>query len=416
MKRELCPLLYPVLLLIMALAVAAGCNREPSPEEILNRMKHTYSKARTFSEATSIEIVNNLKNQEEPAQHTELLFKRPNKFNFSTKTDKISGIAVSDGKRYYLYLSQNGECLEGKAPESISSFYEQTGGKGLINPVNVVYETFLLDGRFPAKGIESSLIESGREKVAGHPCYVLSLKFPTGEKQKLWIGTRDCLIWKNQIIITQATLETTINNGISARKQGQSSTDKDSHVLLMLTETMKSVELNRDIADARFACKPPEDARIVESFSQKEPSAEAKNLEGVKAPEFTLKDMEGHSVNLADFRGKVVVLDFWDSWFKPCTTDLRIMEKFHESHHDAGLTVLGITEEKDLTRVKNFMTAEKLTFSNLNDSTGDVSKIYGVDKVPRIIIINKEGVISADLTGSQTEEKIKKELVRLGIN
>lgn len=404
------------LIFFLPLLFISSCGRMQSPEKILNQMKNTYKEVRTFHEVTSTRIVNNLKNREESEQETELYFKRPNKFNYSSRTRMISGVAVSDGKEYFLYLSSKNECIKGAAPENISSFYQKTGGKGLVNPSNVVYETFLLDGKFPQKGIGSARLSSSLENVGDIPCYVLDITFPTGEEQKLWISTKDYLIWKNQITITEKALDTVIDQNIPQLQDEKVNREKEAKILLVLTETMKVVEVNNKIPDSKFACKPPEDAEIVSSFSQVKGEKPSESLEGKVAPLFALQDIDGKKVRLADFKGKVVILDFWDSWFKLCAADLKMMQKFHENLGKRNLIILGINEEKDIARKKSFINANRLTFTNLNDTTGEVSKAYGVDKVPRIIIINQDGIIAADYTGFQDEEKIGKVLKKLGID
>ena len=379
-------------------------------------MKHTYSRAKTFHEVTTAVIKNELKKEEEPAQETELFYKKPNKFNYSTRTAHISGVAVSSGKEYYLYLSSSNECVKGDAPKSISGFYEKTGGKGLVNPSNVIFETFLLDGRLPPGGIESSRVESSSEKVGDVTCYLLSLEFPTGEKQKLWIGTKDFLIWKNQITITQKTLDLKIDKGIPQVSDKKEEIKKEPQVLLVMTETMKLTEVNRDIPEAKFSSTPPAGAKLVTSFSREATATPDESLSGSRAPEFTLQTIDGKKVALGDFKGRVVILDFWDSWFKPCADDLKTMQRLYEKYGSADLMVLGINEEEDEARKRAFINENGLTFPNLDDVSGEVSKVYRVNNVPRIIIVNQEGMISADFTGIQKEEVLKEELKKLNIH
>lgn len=405
-----------VLFSISLLFFNTGCGKKMSPLEIINKMKNTYAGLNDFHEVTTSVITSYMDDKKESTVETEIYYKKPNKIYYDTKSGKISGVAVSDGKDSYLYISSLNECTKDKAPASFSDFYKKTAGMGFINPSNVVLETFLIDGKLPSGGIESSKLEGSEEKVGSASCHVISITFPTGEKQKLWIGTRDFFIWKNSITVTEKAMRSKLQLQPGLENKLKDRDEKDSRVILVSTETMKLVEANKGLPDSRFAFKPPEDVKVVAQFTKKGTEGTSDfSLKGKKAPDFSLEDMDGKKVTLADCKGKVVILDFWDSWCKPCALDLAIMEKLYGIYGNSSLLILSINEEKDEAQKRKYIGANKLSFQVLNDVTGEVSRAYKVEAFPRIVIIDGDGKVSADLLGLQKEETIREELKKLGL-
>jgi len=392
-----------------------GCGKKMSPLEIINKMKNTYAGLNDFHEVTTSVIVNYMDDNKESTVETEIYYKKPNKIYYDTKSGKVSGVAVSDGKDSYLYISSLNECVKEKAPASFSDFYKKTAGMGLINPSNVVLETFMIDGKLPSGGIESSVLEAREEKVGTVSCHVISITFPTGEKQKLWIGTKDFFLWKNSITVTEEAMRSKLEQ-TGADMKSKDESKKNSRIILASTETMKLVEANKGLPDSRFAFKPPEGVTIVARFTRKNTGGSSDvNFKGKKAPDFSLDDLDGKKVSLTGCRGNIVILDFWDSWCKQCALDLAIMEKLHKAYGASGLVVLGVNEEEDEEQKRKYIRANSLTFKVLNDVTGEVSRAYKVEAYPRIIIIDKDGTVSADLIGLQKEETVLEELKKLGL-
>jgi peroxiredoxin/outer membrane lipoprotein-sorting protein len=417
MEKERCPVSAKTLLSIfiflsasMAL-LTAGCGRKMNPEDLLNKVKSAYSQVNDFHEASTSETRDMEKNRESTVE-TEMYFKKPNKLFYETKSGKVSAIAVSDGKDSYLYVSSLNECIKEKAPASISEYYKKTAGMGLVNPTHVVYETFLIDGRLPEKGIASSELQKNKENVGSMPCYIINLTFPTGEKQRLWIGTKDFFIWKNSITINERALRAMLPAGQDAPKKDEK---KESRIILVSTETMKVVEANKNLPESRFSYKPPPGVRIVSAFSRRTAEGSRGKLDGKRAPLFSLEDMEGKKVSLDELRGNVVIIDFWDTMCPQCKADLERMEKIHQSYRAKGVVVLGINEEKDIAGKNSFIKARRLNFRNLNDISREASLAYEVDAVPRVVIIDKKGYVCADFLGLQYEEAIVKKLKELGV-
>ena len=110
------------------------------------------------------------------------------------------------------------------------------------------------------------------------------------------------------------------------------------------------------------------------------------------APNFTLKDANGTSVSLADYKGKVVLLNFWATWCGPCQLEIPWFEQFEQQYRSQGFAVLGVSMDDDgWSAIKPFIAAHKVNYRIVlgNDS---VSDLYGgVDSLPTTFIIDREG-------------------------
>lgn len=148
-------------------------------------------------------------------------------------------------------------------------------------------------------------------------------------------------------------------------------------------------------------------------------------LQGQMAPNFTLKDTNGHPVSLSQFKGKAVVVDFWATWCAPCKIEIPWLEKFHDQYAAQGLEILGISEDNlnldnkaELAKEKQAIADKakelKINYPVLIDDA-DVSTPYGgVDGLPTTFFINRDGKVVASTVGlaprDEIEANIKKAL------
>ena len=114
------------------------------------------------------------------------------------------------------------------------------------------------------------------------------------------------------------------------------------------------------------------------------------------APDFTLKDMDGKVVHLSDYRGKVVILDFWATWCGPCRIEIPWFMDIQRKNKDRGFEVLGVAmDDEGWEVVKPFLTDLGVNYRVM---IGDdvTSQMYGgVDALPTTFLIDKSGKIAA---------------------
>jgi len=135
-------------------------------------------------------------------------------------------------------------------------------------------------------------------------------------------------------------------------------------------------------------------AALLWSCSGKEPfSAEAQSIKNRKpAADFTLRDANGTAVKLSDYRGKVVLLNFWATWCGPCTLEIPWFIEFEQQYKTQGFAVIGVSmDEEGWNAIKPYMAAHKMNYRVLlgDDS---VSQLYGgVDSLPTTFLIDRKG-------------------------
>jgi thiol-disulfide isomerase/thioredoxin len=113
---------------------------------------------------------------------------------------------------------------------------------------------------------------------------------------------------------------------------------------------------------------------------------------GKPAPEFELQDLGGAKVSLSQFRGKVVILDFWATWCQPCRQSMPEMEKLQEKY-SSRLTLLAINLEEPADQVRSFVASEKIRSRVLLDESGTVGNAYQTTAIPMQVIIDREGIV-----------------------
>jgi len=123
----------------------------------------------------------------------------------------------------------------------------------------------------------------------------------------------------------------------------------------------------------------------------------------IKASEISLTNEDDEIVNLSDFRGKVVVLNFWATWCPPCKKEMPSLQKFYEKAKDKGIVVLAITVGQDDDDVFPFINTLKPTptFPILYDKDSKVARQWSIHAMPTTIIINKKGYMTHFALGAR---------------
>jgi peroxiredoxin len=131
---------------------------------------------------------------------------------------------------------------------------------------------------------------------------------------------------------------------------------------------------------------------------------------GYPATDFSQNTPEGRKVNLSDFRGKVVLVDFWASWCRPCRMENPNVVAAYNRFKDKGFTVLGVSLDQNKEPWMAAIKQDQLTWTHVSDLKGwgnEVGKLYGVTGIPQNFLIDKEGkIVAKDLRGPALEEKL----------
>ncbi|WP_321307161.1 TlpA disulfide reductase family protein [Marinifilum fragile] len=137
---------------------------------------------------------------------------------------------------------------------------------------------------------------------------------------------------------------------------------------------------------------------------------------GKVAPDFTLKTPEGEDLSLTDLRGKIVLVDFWASWCKPCRASFPHMKELYKKYQKKGFEILGVTNDSNHKAWKKAIKDDELPWVNVADefpvnySPARVISEYGMDYLPSTVLIDREGVIIAKLLHDDELDKKLKEI------
>jgi peroxiredoxin len=112
----------------------------------------------------------------------------------------------------------------------------------------------------------------------------------------------------------------------------------------------------------------------------------------VAAPDFTLKDFQGRNVSLSQFRGHVVLVNFWATWCSTCVVEMPSMEQLVRRMQGKPFRLLAVSVDDDWQAVRKFF-AKGTTLDVLLDTARDVPKKYGTEKFPETFLVDRDGNI-----------------------
>jgi len=160
---------------------------------------------------------------------------------------------------------------------------------------------------------------------------------------------------------------------------------------------------------------------FVSNFQSSDPAATAKMKQEIKraeafskggaAPDFTLPSPEGKDISLSDFRGKVLLIDFWASWCGPCRRENPNVVKVYEEYKDQGFEILGVSLDRKKERWLKAIEQDGLSWPQVSDLKGwqnAAAQLYGVRSIPHTVLLDREGkIIARNLRGPALEAKLK---------
>ena len=183
--------------------------------------------------------------------------------------------------------------------------------------------------------------------------------------------------------------------------------------------------INEPVPDALFRFVPPDGATEVAEFTTPAnrrvwaamPALPPDpDLVGNPAPDFTLKDMDGHEVALKDLRGKAVLLTFWFTSCPPCRVEMPQLEALYEALKDKGLVVVAINNTETAEVAKKFFAEQGFTFPSLLDPAGEANEQYGEGGYPRTILIDKDGIVRDFQRGFGPRVDLRAKVKKLGFD
>jgi peroxiredoxin len=192
--------------------------------------------------------------------------------------------------------------------------------------------------------------------------------------------------------------------------------------LLMLNELTRRNNFDYELAteafesiDAALKTKNKTNQDISYKIGQKLQNNPNKNkiTIGVKAPDFSAPNPEGKVITLSEIKGKVIIVDFWASWCKPCRMENPNLVKLYDTYHSKGLEIISVSLDGETQKEAWIKAIEKdqlnwFNVSNLKSWQDPIARTYGINSIPATFILDETGTVIAErLRGAELEVKIK---------
>jgi peroxiredoxin len=137
---------------------------------------------------------------------------------------------------------------------------------------------------------------------------------------------------------------------------------------------------------------------------------------GAMAPNFQLQEINGDDVNLTDFEGNVILLNFWATWCVPCKLEMPLLEEQFREFADESFVILAINLQESTREVHQFIQENGMTLPVLLDPDGRVAEMYRIIGYPSTILIDSTGRIRAIHIGILTEPQLREYLAQAGLS
>ncbi len=122
-------------------------------------------------------------------------------------------------------------------------------------------------------------------------------------------------------------------------------------------------------------------------------SLASSDLTGQAAPDFALKSSSGDNLRLSEYRGDVVMVNFWATWCGPCRQEMPLLDELYSRYERVGFSLLGVNIDDDSRKAMNMVSELGVSFPVLFDARKEVSKLYRVEAMPVTVLIDREGTV-----------------------
>jgi outer membrane lipoprotein-sorting protein/peroxiredoxin len=354
---------------------ATVASADQSARQLFETVRAKYAKLNSYSHSTT--SVSTSDSKVTSQSNATLSFAVPNRL--AIKVESAGGVStfVSNGRTFYQHTPSDEKKVYYAVPMPDPSLgrvglMQNRIGGGQILPFLASIDPFAAPW-----GQQPLSLKKGKQTVInGAVVDVIQAQIDESSLRTYYVGQKDHLIRRIQLA-------------------GGSGSDKYSY-----TETYSNIRQNPRIPIHTFTFNPPpgtrqmsEEAALREFYELPETVAIGKEAPGVVG-----KDLSGKTVSLKDYRGKVVLLDFWATWCGPCLVELPHIQAAYRKYHEQGFDVLGVSLDQQKGKLSKFIEQKKMPWTQLFDGQMWDSAMltnYNIQGIPFAVLIDREGKIAA---------------------
>ncbi|MDR1011981.1 MAG: TlpA family protein disulfide reductase [Opitutaceae bacterium] len=137
---------------------------------------------------------------------------------------------------------------------------------------------------------------------------------------------------------------------------------------------------------------------------------------GMEFPDFSVTDTAGKPLSLSQYKGKVVLIDFWATWCPPCVEEIPHVVAAYGKYHDKGFEVIGISLDREKDALLKYTEKNKMPWPQYYDAANPDASLadkYGIEAIPSTFLIGKDGkIVATDLRGDDLEKQLAKLLAK----
>lgn len=293
----------------------------------------------------------------------------------NTQDGKI--MVYRKGSNLTIYSEKDRKYIERQAPDSVKAL-------NLIGTPEII-DAIIFSNNFKPSNIKVQKIEDNTNPTENR----FEVEFQDGTTANFWFKSGETTLL-SKIVVPIPTSE--------ASSGGEK------------TFLFSNWKLNPPIDDSIFEFTPPAGVQKIENKQPRDP------LIGETAPDFTLSTIDGKKITLSEFKGKkVVVLDFWASWCGPCRMAMPVIQEVSKELSDKDVVFFAVNQGEDKETILNFINKFNIQIPVLMDKNLIAGTKYRVESIPRLVIIDKNGIVKSGHFGYSPNLKteLKSEILKI---
>jgi outer membrane lipoprotein-sorting protein/peroxiredoxin len=312
------------------------------------------------------------------------------KYHWEQKGSGLTGLRISDSQSDWFYRP-GAHAYSVQSPDSTKSGSQARGTAGGTTEgwiKSAIHSLLQLDDDADSSVLQhDELVRIAKTKF---PCYVVhavhSMSFREGTN-----STRDHTYWieKATGLVRKTVLSTS----------GPGSADDDENSKTRTVEiTYTRVDLDTAPDPSLFEFNPPANASLIDDARQ--PMSPPLTV-GSAAPALKLVDKNGSSFDLTELRGKVTLVDFWATWCRACTEEMKAIAQLPRSYIDNGLALVSVDEDETPERGDDYFSSQKFPWKNWHDVGQTNRKTWGATAVPLLVLVDRDGNVAWTNAGAE---------------